>query len=51
MTELRHEPTPDDEREVDLSDDPAEAPPATLDPDERVEEDPEIDPEAPLDRL
>lgn len=42
-------PEPDDEREVDLSDDPPTAPPPTIDPDERIEEEPDIDPDAPLD--
>jgi hypothetical protein len=37
---------PDDEREVDLSDEPELVAPPTLDPDERVEEDEDDDPEA-----
>jgi hypothetical protein len=31
------EPNPDDEREVDLSDEPEPPAPPTLDPDERIE--------------
>ena len=38
------EPNPDDEREVDLSDEPEISPPPTLDPDERVEEEEDEDP-------
>lgn len=35
-----YEPNPDDEREVDLSDEAvAEVPPPTIDPDERIEDD------------
>jgi hypothetical protein len=36
----------DEEREVDLSDDPELVIPPTIDPDERVEEDPDADPES-----
>jgi hypothetical protein len=41
-----YDPNPDDERQVDLSDDPELVVPPTIDPDERVEEDPDDDPEA-----
>ena len=37
-TNTEYEPDPDDEREVDLSDEPFEnPPPPTIDPDERIE--------------
>jgi len=48
--EREFEPDPDDERVVPLVDD-EELPvaPTTVDPDERVEDDTDLDPEAPLD--
>lgn len=42
-----YEPNLDDEREEDLSDEPAVPAPATIDPDERIEV--EEDRDAPLD--
>ena len=49
MTDREYEPNPEDER-VEVLDDEAEPDvPATLDPDERVEEDDDLDPEAPAD--
>lgn len=32
-----YEPNPEDEREVDLSEEPEKTPPPTIDPDERIE--------------
>ncbi len=47
---LDYVPNPEDEREVPLDDAvETELPPPTLDPDERVEAEPETDPEAELD--
>ncbi len=49
MTDREYEPNPEDER-VEILDDEAEPnAPATLDPDERIEERDDLDPEAPAD--
>jgi hypothetical protein len=45
VNDREYEPNPDDEREVDLSDEPELVAPPTLDPEERVEDDEDEDPE------
>jgi hypothetical protein len=49
VTDREYEPNPEDERVEVLDDESETAPPPTLDPDERVEESDDIDPEAPAD--
>ncbi len=49
MTDREYEPNLEDERIEVLDDDFEPEVPATLDPDERVEEADEVDPEAPAD--
>ena len=49
MTDREYEPNPEDERVEVLDDDAEPAPAPTLDPDERIEEPDDIDPEAPAD--
>jgi hypothetical protein len=49
MSDREYDPNPEDERVEVLDDESETAPPATLDPDERIEEDDDLDPEAPAD--
>ena len=49
MIEREYEPNPEDERVEVLDDEPELVAPPTLDPDERIEESDDLDPEAPAD--
>ncbi len=49
MTDREYEPNLEDERVEVLDDDAEPVPPPTLDPEERVEEPEDVDPEAPAD--
>jgi hypothetical protein len=51
MTDREYDPLPEDERVEQLEDEPGVDAPPTLDPDERIEEEDDIDPEAPADAL
>jgi hypothetical protein len=49
MSDREYEPNPEDERIEVLDDDAEPAAPPTVDPDERIEESDDLDPEAPAD--
>lgn len=49
MTDREYEPNPEDERIEVLDDADEPLAPPTLDPDERIEEPEDLDPEAPAD--
>jgi hypothetical protein len=49
MSDREYEPNPEDERVEVLDDESETDAPPTLDPDERIEERDDVDPEAPAD--